>query len=112
MSLIPDAATIAFLGAIESLLSAVVADGMTGRRHRSNIELIAQGVANIRTAFFSCICTTGTIARTATNVRSGGTSPVAGMTYSLVLLLLILLAAPLASYIPLASLGAIIAIVS
>jgi len=112
MSLIPDAATIAFLGAIESLLSAVVADGMTGRRHRSNMELIAQGVANIGTALFSCICATGTIARTATNVRSGGTSPVADMTHSLVLLLLILFVAPLASYIPLASLGSILAIVS
>lgn len=112
LSLIPDAATIAFLGAIESLLSAVVADGMTGRRHRSNMELIAQGVANIGTALFGGICATGTIARTATNVRAGGTSPVAGMTHSLVLLLLILFAAPLASYIPLASLGAILAIVS
>ena len=112
MSLIPDAATIAFLGAIESLLSAVVADGMTGRRHRSNMELIAQGVANIGTALFGGICATGTIARTATNVRAGGTSPLAGMIHSLVLLLLILFAAPLASYIPLASLGAILAIVS
>ncbi len=112
LSLIPDAATIAFLGAIESLLSAVVADGMTGRRHRSNMELIAQGIANIGTAIFGGICATGTIARTATNVRAGGTSPVAGMIHSLVLLLLILFAAPLASYIPLASLGAILAIVS
>ncbi|MEN9754749.1 MAG: hypothetical protein RLZ07_1131, partial [Pseudomonadota bacterium] len=83
VSLIPDAATIAFLGAIESLLSAVVADGMTGRRHRSNMELIAQGVANIGTALFGGICATGTIARTATNVRAGGTSPVAGMIHSL-----------------------------
>ena len=112
VSLVPDAATIAFLGAIESLLSAVVADGMTGRRHRSNMELIAQGVANLGTALFGGICATGTIARTATNVRAGGTSPVAGMIHSLVLLLLILFAAPLASYIPLASLGAILAIVS
>ena len=112
ISLIPDAATIAFLGAIESLLSAVVADGMTGRRHRSNMELIAQGIANVGTALFGGICATGTIARTATNVRAGGTSPVAGMIHSFVLLLLILFAAPLASYIPLASLGAILAIVS
>lgn len=112
IALIPDAATIAFLGAIESLLSAVVADGMTGRRHRSNMELIAQGIANIGTALFGGICATGTIARTATNVRAGGSSPVAGMIHSLVLLLLILFAAPLASYIPLASLGAILAIVS
>lgn len=112
IALLPDAATIAFLGAIESLLSAVVADGMTGRRHRSNMELIAQGVANIGTALFGGICATGTIARTATNVRAGGTSPLAGMFHSAVLLLLILFAAPLASYIPLASLGAILAIVS
>ena len=111
-SLLPDAMTIAFLGAIESLLSAVVADGMTGRRHRSNIELIAQGVANIGTALFGGICATGTIARTATNVRAGGTSPLAGIIHSLVLLLLILFAAPLSAYIPLASLGAILALVS
>ena len=112
VSLIPDAFTIAFLGGIESLLSAVVADGMTGRRHRSNIELIAQGLANIATAFFGGICATGTIARTATNVRAGGTSPLAGLFHSLVLLILILFAAPLASYIPLSSLGAILAYVS
>jgi SulP family sulfate permease len=108
----PDALTIAFLGAIESLLSAVVADGMTGRRHRSNMELIAQGIANIGTVLFGGICATGTIARTATNVRAGGTSPFSGMFHSFVLLLLILFAAPLASYIPLASLGAILALVS
>ena len=111
-ALLPDALTIAFLGAIESLLSAVVADGMTGRRHRSNMELVAQGIANIGTALVGGICATGTIARTATNVRAGGTSPVAGMVHSVVLLLLILFAAPLASYIPLASLAAILALVS
>jgi sulfate permease, SulP family len=111
-AVLPDALTIAFLGAIESLLSAVVADGMTGRRHRSNMELIAQGIANIGASLFGGICATGTIARTATNVRAGGTSPVSGMIHSLVLLLLILFAAPLASFIPLASLGAILALVS
>jgi SulP family sulfate permease len=111
-TLLPDALTIAFLGSVESLLSAVVADGMTGRRHRSNIELIAQGLANIGTALFGGICATGTIARTATNVRAGGTSPVAGITHSLVILALMLFAAPLASYIPLASLASVLAIVS
>lgn len=112
IDLVPDAATIAFLGAIESLLSAVVADGMTGRRHRSNLELIAQGIANIGAALFGGICATGTIARTATNVRAGGTSPLAGMIHAVVLLILIYVAAPLASYIPLAALGAILALVS
>jgi SulP family sulfate permease len=111
-ALVPDALTIAFLAAIESLLSAVVADGMTGRRHNSNMELVAQGIANFGTAIFGGICATGTIARTATNVRAGGTSPVAGMVHSIVLLLLIIFAAPLASYIPLASLAAILALVS
>ena len=111
-ALVPDALTIAFLAAIESLLSAVVADGMTGRRHNSNMELVAQGIANFGTAIFGGICATGTIARTATNVRTGGTSPVAGMVHSIVLLLLIIFAAPLASYIPLASLAAILALVS
>lgn len=112
ITLLPDAATIAFLGAIESLLSAVVADGMTGRRHRSNMELIAQGIANIGSALFGGICATGTIARTATNVRAGGTSPVSGMIHAGVLLVLVYVAAPLASYIPLAALGAVLALVS
>lgn len=112
IALLPDAATIAFLGAIESLLSAVVADGMTGRRHRSNMELIAQGLANIGAALFGGICATGTIARTATNVRAGGTSPVSGMIHAAVLLALVYFAAPLASYIPLAALGAVLALVS
>ena len=111
-AVLPDALTIAFLGAVESLLSAVVADGMSGRRHRSNIELVAQGVANIASALFGGICATGTIARTATNDRSGATSPVAGIVHALALLLLVYLAAPLASYVPLASLGAILALVS
>jgi sulfate permease, SulP family len=91
------------LGAIESLLSAVVADGMTGRRHRSNCELVAQGVANIGSALFGGFCVTGTIARTATNVRAGAHGPVAGMLHALFLLLFMLVAAPLASYIPLAA---------
>jgi sulfate permease, SulP family len=108
----PDALAIAILGGIESLLSAVVADGLSGRRHRSNCELVAQGFANMGSALFGGICVTGTIARTATNVKSGATSPVSGMIHSVVLLLLMLFAAPLASYIPLASLAAILAIVS
>lgn len=108
----PDAVSFALLGAIESLLSAVVADGMTGRRHRSSMELIAQGIANFCSALFGGICVTGTIARTATNVRAGGTSPVSGMLHSLFLLLFMLLAAPLASYIPLAALAGVLAVVA
>jgi SulP family sulfate permease len=108
----PDAVTFAVLGAIESLLSAVVADGMSGRRHRSNCELVAQGVANVASALFGGICATGTIARTATNVRAGARGPVSGMIHSGVLLVLMLVAAPLASYIPLATLAAVLAVVS
>jgi SulP family sulfate permease len=110
--LFPDALAIALLGGIESLLSAVVADGMSGRRHRSNCELVAQGFANIGSAIFGGICATGTIARTATNVRAGGRSPIAGIVHSATLLALMLVAAPLASYIPLAALAAVLAIVS
>ena len=80
--MLPDAIAFALLGAIESLLSAVVADGMTGRRHRSNCELVAQGFANIGSALFGGICVTGTIARTATNVRAGAHGPVSGMLHS------------------------------
>ena len=111
-ALLPVALSFALLGSIESLLSAVVADGMTGRRHRSNCELVAQGVANIASGFFGGICVTGTIARTATNVRAGAHGPVAGMMHSVFLLLFILLAAPVASYIPLASLAGVLAIVA
>lgn len=109
---LPSAIAFALLGAIESLLSAVVADGMTGRRHRSNCELVAQGVANIGSALFGGLCVTGTIARTATNVRSGAHGPVAGLMHSLFLLLFVLVAAPLASYIPLAALAGVLAIVA
>ena len=105
-AVLPDAVAIALLGAIESLLSAVVADGMTGRRHRSNCELVAQGIANIAAVTFGGMCVTGTIARTATNVRAGAHGPVAGMLHALYILLFMLVAAPLAAYIPLASLGA------
>ncbi len=112
IALLPDAFAIALLGSIESLLSAVVADGMTGRRHRSNCELVAQGVANVGSALFGGICATGTIARTATNIRAGATSPISGIVHALVVLLLMLLAAPLASYVPLAALAAVLAVVS
>jgi SulP family sulfate permease len=111
-AVLPDAIAFALLGAIESLLSAVVADGMTGRRHRSNCELVAQGFANIGSALFGGICVTGTIARTATNVRAGARGPVAGMLHSLFLLLFMLIAAPLASYIPLAALASVLAVVA
>lgn len=111
-AVLPDAFAFALLGAIESLLSAVVADGMTGRHHRSNGELVAQGVANIASALFGGICATGTIARTATNVRAGARSPVAGMLHSAFLLGFMLLAAPLAAYIPLAALAGVLAVVA
>ena len=111
-AVLPDAIAFALLGAIESLLSAVVADGMTGRRHRSNCELVAQGFANIGSALFGGICVTGTIARTATNVRAGARGPVSGMLHSLFLLLFMLIAAPLASYIPLAALASVLVVVA
>jgi sulfate permease, SulP family len=111
-AVLPDALAIALLGSIESLLSAVVADGLTGRRHRSNCELVAQGVANIGSVIFGGICVTGTIARTATNVRAGARGPIAGMFHALYVLLFMVTAAPLVSYVPLAVLGAILAVVA
>lgn len=110
--LIMPAFTIALLGAIESLLSAAVADGMIDDKHDPNQELMAQGIANIVTPFFGGIPATGAIARTATNVRSGATSPISGMVHALTLLFIVLIAAPLAQYIPLASLAAILLIVA
>lgn len=104
--------TVALLAAIESLLSATVADGMTGGRHRPNIELVAQGVANIGSAMFGGIPATGAIARTATNVRSGGKTPVSGIVHALTLALLLLFLAPLAKLIPLAALAGILVVVS
>jgi SulP family sulfate permease len=112
MALVGPAFTIALLGAIESLLSAVVADGMIGGRHRSNMELVAQGTANIITPFFGGIPATGAIARTATNVRNGGRTPVAGMVHALTLLLITLVAARWASLIPMATLAAILIVVA
>lgn len=111
-TVLPDALAIAALAGIESLLSATVADGMSGRRHRPNIELVAQGFANIGSGLFGGICVTGTIARTATNVRAGATSPVAGMSAALILLVFMLVAAPLAAYIPLAALAGLLAVVA
>jgi sulfate permease, SulP family len=111
-TLLPDAFSIALLGSIESLLSAVVADGMSGRRHRSNCELVAQGVANIVAPIFGGMPVTGTIARTATNVRAGAKGPISGILHALYVLAFMLVAAPLAAYIPLASLGAVLAIVA
>ncbi|HEY0919166.1 SulP family inorganic anion transporter [Devosia sp.] len=111
-AVLPAAMSFALLGAIESLLSAVVADGMTGRRHRSNCELVAQGAANIGSALFGGVCATGTIARTATNVRAGARGPIAGILHSAFLLVFILVAAPLASFIPLAALAGVLAVVA
>lgn len=107
----PAAFTFALLGGIESLLSAVVADGMSGRMHRSNCELVAQGVANIASACFGGICATGTIARTATNVRAHAHGPVSGMLHAVFLLVFMIVAAPLADAIPLAALSAVLAVV-
>jgi SulP family sulfate permease len=112
LAVLPAAISFTLLGAIESLLSAVVADGMTGRRHRSNCELVAQGVANIGAALFGGFCVTGTIARTATNVRAGAHGPVAGMLHAVFILLFMLVAAPLAAYIPLAALAGVLAVVA
>jgi len=112
LDLIGPAFAIAMLGAIESLLSAVVADGMAGTRHDSNQELIGQGIANLATPLFGGFAATGAIARTATNIRNGGSSPLAGITHALVLVLIILFLAPLAANIPLCALAAILFVVA
>lgn len=112
IELIGPAFTIAMLGAIESLLSAVVADGMTGGRHDSNQELVGQGIANLITPLFGGFAATGAIARTATNIRNGGNSPLSGIIHSVTLLIIILVLAPLALYIPLAVLAAILFVVA
>jgi len=111
-SLIAPACTIALLGAIESLLSAVVSDGMIGARHRSNAELVGQGIANIVTPLFGGIPATGAIARTATNVKNGGRTPVAGIVHALTLLLITLFAGRWAALIPMATLAAILVVVA
>ena len=110
--LLPSAFTIAILGSIESLLSAVVSDGMIGGKHRSNMELIAQGVANMASGIFGGIPATGAIARTVANIKNGGRTPIAGMVHAVVLLLIMVLFMPLAKMIPLASLAAILIIVA
>jgi SulP family sulfate permease len=109
---LPSAFTIAMLGAIESLLSAVVADGMAGTRHDSNQELVGQGIANILSPLFGGIAATGAIARTATNIRNGGTAPLAGVVHSLALLLILLFRAPYAGKVPLCALAAILWVVA
>jgi SulP family sulfate permease len=110
--LLPAALTVALLAAVESLLSAVVADSMTGDRHNSNAELMAQGVANLLTPIVGGIPVTGAIARTATNFRSGAQSPVAGLVHALTLLAIVLIAAPLAAFVPLATLAAVLFVVA
>ena len=110
--LLGPAFTVAMLGAIESLMSAVVADRMSGDRHNPNVELMAQGIANMVSPLFGGLPATGAIARTATNIRSGAQSPVAGMIHALTLLCVLLFAAPLASYIPMAALAGILMVVS
>jgi sulfate permease, SulP family len=112
LPLIPSAFTVAMLAALESMLSAVVADGMTGDRHNPNVELVAQGIANMTSPLFGGIPATGAIARTATNIRSGARSPMSGMVHAATLLLILLVAAPLASYIPLTALAAVLFVVA
>jgi len=112
LPLLPSAFTVALLAAVESLLSAVVADGMSGDHHNSNIELVAQGVANMASPLFGGIPATGAIARTATNIRSGALTPIAGMTHALTLLTILVVAAPLARFVPLATLAAVLFVVS
>ena len=112
LAVLPAALSFTLLGGIESLLSAKVADGMTGRKHRSNMELIAQGLANIASACFGGLAVTGTIARTATNVRAGAASPLAGMMHAALLLVFILVAAPLASFTPLPALAGLLIVVA
>lgn len=111
-ALLPTALTIAFLAGMESLLSAVVADGMTGVRHDPNMELVAQGAANIGSALFGGIPVTGALARTAANVRNGGRTPVAGMVHALTLLAIMLVLMPLVRYVPMAALAAVLMVVA
>ncbi|MBP8235683.1 MAG: SulP family inorganic anion transporter [Rhizorhabdus sp.] len=111
LQLLPSALSFTLLGGVESLLSAKVADSMSGRKHRSNMELVAQGLANIVSALFGGISVTGTIARTATNIRAGAISPVSGMLHALFVLLFMLVAAPLARYVPLSALAGVLLVV-
>ena len=111
-ALVPNAFTIAILAAVESLLSCVVADGMIGSKHRSNMELVAQGLANIGSALFGGIPATGAIARTAANVKNGGRTPIAGMVHSVVLLIILVVLMPFASLIPMPTIAAILFVVA
>jgi SulP family sulfate permease len=111
LEVLPAAFSCTLLGAVESLLSAKVADGMTGRKHRYNMEVVAQGIANIASAIFGGISVTGTIARTATNIRAGACSPVSGMAHAVFVLMFMLTAAPLASFIPLSALAGVLVVV-
>src|SRR5699024_1485754 len=112
LMLLPSAFTIAMLGAIESLLSAVIADGMAGTRHDSNQELVGQGVANILSPLFGGIAATGALARTATNFRNGATGPLAGVVHAVFLLLVLVVLAPLAGRVLRAALAAILFVVA
>ena len=111
LEVLPAALSFTLLGAVESLLSAKVADGMTGRKHRYNMEVVAQGIANVASALFGGISVTGTIARTATNIRAGAVSPVSGMMHALFVLVFMVVAAPLASFIPLSALAGVLVVV-
>jgi sulfate permease, SulP family len=111
LAVLPTALSFTLLGAVESLLSAKVADGMTGRKHRYNMEVVAQGVANVASAIFGGISVTGTIARTATNIRAGGCSPVSGIAHAVFVLVFMLVAGPLASFIPLSALAGVLVVV-
>jgi len=111
-SLLAPAISIAFLASVESLLSAVVADGMIGKKHNSNMELIAQGIANVASALFGGIPATGAIARTATNIKNGARTPIAGIVHAITLLLIMLVFMPYASLIPMTTLAAILIIVA
>ncbi|MFZ0589062.1 MAG: SulP family inorganic anion transporter [Bryobacteraceae bacterium] len=112
LPLLPSAVTVALLAAVESLLSAVVADSMSGTRHNSNVELVAQGVANFASPLFGGIPATGAIARTATNIRAGARTPIAGVIHAATLLTIVLVAAPLARFVPLAALSAVLFVVA
>ena len=112
LPLLPSAMTVALLAAVESLLSAVVADSMSGDKHNSNVELIAQGIANVISPMVGGLPATGAIARTATNIRSGAKTPVSGVIHALTLLMILLVAAPLAKFIPLATLAAVLFVVA
>jgi SulP family sulfate permease len=112
LPLFPSALTVALLAAVESLLSAVVADSMSGTKHNSNVELVAQGVANLASPLFGGIPATGAIARTATNIRAGARSPISGMIHAATLLIVLVAAAPLARFVPLATLSAVLFVVA